>query len=84
MSVPAIGVPARRAIAGRRRANMGLPILFLLPSFLLYALFALVPIAQTVQISFLKWDGFSASRAFVGAENYQELASDTVFRSALW
>ena len=84
MSAPAIRVPTRRAIAGRRRANITLPLLFLLPSFLLYALFALVPIVQTVQISFLKWDGFSTARTFVGAENYQGLASDAVFRSALW
>lgn len=84
MSAGAIEVSARRAIAGRRRASIALPLLFLLPSFLLYAVFALFPVLRTVQISFLKWDGFSDTKQFVGGENYHDLATDPIFRDALW
>lgn len=84
MTTRVIEASARRAILGRKRANVALPLLFLLPSFLLYAVFALFPVLRTMQISLLKWDGFSDAKQFVGGENYHDLATDPVFRDALW
>ncbi|MDP9364940.1 MAG: sugar ABC transporter permease [Chloroflexota bacterium] len=76
-------------IAQRRRATRYRPgerpwtaFLYILPGFLIYAAFVLLPIGQTLRYSFFDWDGFSEP-SFVGLENYAALARDEVFRIAL-
>lgn len=56
--------------------------LYILPSFLIYAIFVLWPIVQTVRFSFYDWDGFSAP-IFTGLNNYARLLDDAVFHIAL-
>ncbi|MEN6410443.1 MAG: sugar ABC transporter permease [Anaerolineaceae bacterium] len=56
---------------------------FLAPGLLIYAVFVLYPIFETVRTSFYQWDGFSASRTFVGLENYRTLLQDNQFFLAL-
>jgi raffinose/stachyose/melibiose transport system permease protein len=68
----------------RAARRAGLPALFLLPSFLLYVVFALIPITETVRISFYKWDGFSPAMPFVATRNYAQLAGDPAFWNAAW
>jgi len=48
----------------------------------IYGLVVLVPLAQSVQYSFYKWDGVSAS-TFVGLDNYRSFVTDPVLRSTL-
>ncbi|GIM92155.1 carbohydrate ABC transporter permease [Paractinoplanes toevensis] len=46
----------------------------------LYALVVLVPLAQSFQYSFFKWDGVTAS-TWVGFDNYVSFVTDPVLRS---
>lgn len=88
MSAPSIGAPSRategaRTVAARRGRRDLTPYLLLLPSALLYALFMLVPLIQTVGVSFARWDGFTTPQ-FVGADNYTNILGDPKFRLSLW
>ena len=56
--------------------------LYVLPGFLIYAVFVLLPVAQTVRYSFFHWDGFSDA-TFAGLANYTELVNDDLFRIAI-
>ena len=56
--------------------------LYLLPGLAIYAVFVLLPIAQTMRYSFYDWDGFSTPR-FTGFDNYAALVRDDVVRIAL-
>lgn len=79
--------PARARASGRGLRTLrqaALPVAFLLPSFVLYLVFALIPIGKTVWLSFFKWDGFSPTRAFVGFRNYAAMVADPTFWAALW
>lgn len=55
---------------------------FVLPAFLIYAVFTLFPILYNIYVSFLKTDLMSPSR-FVGLKNYYNLLHDKVFITAL-
>ncbi len=57
-------------------------IVFLLPPLLLFAAGVLLPIGQSLFLSFFSWDGIS-NRQFVGLDNYRRMFfSDDVFRTA--
>ena len=56
---------------------------YLLPGLLIYIVFILYPIFETIRTSFFQWDGFSAKRTFVGFQNYVQLAADSHFLKAL-
>ncbi|MCS6711971.1 sugar ABC transporter permease [Brachybacterium sp. EF45031] len=58
------------------------PYLLLLPAFLLYAGFALFPLARAVQYSLYDWTGLGPA-TFVGLDNYVDLAGDDTFRAAI-
>lgn len=64
---------------GRGRAS--LPYLYLLPAFLFFVPFVLVPFAHTVGLSFYDWDGLTAA-AFTGLDNYREAFASPLVRSA--
>jgi raffinose/stachyose/melibiose transport system permease protein len=74
---------ARRG-AGRRTTIRGAELrtayLFVLPAFLVYALFMLFPFVTSIIYSFTSWDGVSAQLPFVGLENYTNMPAD----SELW
>ena len=55
---------------------------FVLPAFLIYAVFVLVPIGYNVYVSFLQTDLMSPSK-FVGFKNYVNLFRDSTFTGAL-
>lgn len=57
--------------------------LYILPGLLIYLVFIFYPILETIRTSFYKWDGFSSSRTFIGAENYVSLVADSNFLNAL-
>ena len=58
------------------------PAILLAPACLLFAVFVLWPIADSVRLSLYDWDGVRAAK-FVGLANYVELFGDDVFWTAL-
>lgn len=56
---------------------------YLLPTLLVYLLFTLLPILETIRSSFYQWDGFSQNKIWIGLANYAELFSDPKFHNAL-
>ncbi|WP_246811788.1 carbohydrate ABC transporter permease [Ensifer sp. ENS11] len=71
--VPNSWVRARRALT---------PWLFLLPALIMFAVYVVVPIGQSIVIGFYEWDGFTAP-IWIGLDNYTELFSDEVFYVSL-
>jgi multiple sugar transport system permease protein len=58
------------------------PWLFLLPALLMFAVYVIAPIFQSIAISFTEWDGMGPQK-YVGLANYAELTHDPDFRTAL-
>jgi multiple sugar transport system permease protein len=58
------------------------PYLFLAPGVLLFFIYVILPVAQSVWISFHAWDGLGPM-TWVGAQNYVELMDDDSFYTAL-
>jgi multiple sugar transport system permease protein len=65
----------------RRQARVT-PMLLLLPAVLVFTLYVVLPIAQSLWISLHDWDGLG-TMSFVGLGNYRELLRDPVFLVAL-
>lgn len=57
--------------------------LFLAPAILLYLVFVLVPLVQSVWLSLHEWDGVNPVKTFVGLGNYAELMGDRIFRTSV-
>ncbi len=55
---------------------------FILPGFLVYVVFVLIPIFSTVRYSFFDWTGFSPP-TYIGFDNYAELTHDPDFWRAI-
>lgn len=73
----------RKPTIGYRRKLLLLPLLFLTPALLLYAVFFIYPFLYTFLLSFQKWDMISPDRTFVGWSNYAALLQDEVFWKSL-
>jgi raffinose/stachyose/melibiose transport system permease protein len=56
---------------------------FLLPAMILFAIFVIYPIFQSIYYSFFDWKGFGPAVDFVGLENFVNILSDKVFLIAL-
>lgn len=80
---PAVTTPSRAA-AGRRMRLRSILVgwSFILPNFLGFALFTLVPVIAAFGLAFMKWDGFNDPQ-FVGIRNFTRLFGDDNFRIAL-
>lgn len=65
-----------------RRQAKATPVLLLAPAAVVFLVYVVSPIAQSLWISLHDWDGLSEMR-FVGLDNYRELFRDPVFRVAL-
>lgn len=61
----------------------GPPFVMALPALLLFALFALVPMAIVVYLSFTRWDGLGTPD-WTGLENWRTALSSDVTRHAVW
>src|SRR5664280_2799188 len=69
-SVPRFTMQSRRRSLRARRLRRGaLALILVAPAGLAYLIFVIRPIAMTVQYSFYKWDGVTAS-TWVGLSNY--------------
>lgn len=56
---------------------------FVIPALICYIVFVIVPIMNTVELSFYKWDGASSFMEFVGLDNYIKIFKDPIFWKAL-
>jgi raffinose/stachyose/melibiose transport system permease protein len=52
---------------------------FLLPALLVYSVFVIWPMVQSVILSFYRWDGFAPQREWRGLGNYAYVLQDPVF-----
>lgn len=68
--------------AGSKRKFRLMPYLFVLPAFLFFFIFILIPVLNTLRYSFFDWTGFSDA-VFVGLSNYRELAADQNFLAGI-
>lgn len=59
-------------------------VLFLAPALTIYATFLLIPIFQSIYMSFFKWKGIAnVPMVFVGLKNYQRIFSNPAFWNSL-
>lgn len=65
-----------------RNARQLAPWFFLSPALLFFLVYVILPIGQSIGISFLAWDGLGEAE-FVGLRNYAELRHDPAFYVAL-
>ncbi|WP_394917917.1 carbohydrate ABC transporter permease [uncultured Robinsoniella sp.] len=57
--------------------------LFVAPALVCYIIFAVIPILNTIELSFYKWDGASPVMQFVGLDNYKEIFTNPIFWKSL-
>lgn len=55
----------------------------LLPALVLHALFVLSPYAQAFYLALTDWNGVAGTARFVGLDNFAQLASDSLFLTAV-
>lgn len=67
--------PRVRTVSRQARRRRWIGLLYLSPALLLYGAIVLVPLLQTVNYSFYKWDGVSEP-SWVGLQNYLEFGRD--------
>ena len=67
------------------------PWLFLAPGMIMFLVYVILPIIESVYISFFNWDGLSphhltqlSSKEYVGLGNYRDLLDDDSFYTSLW
>ena len=59
------------------------PWLFLAPAILFFAVYVIIPIFQSISLSFYSWDGLGEAE-YIGFQNYAELFDDRAFEISLW
>ena len=74
---------SERKESSLRRKNALIGYTFILPNFLGFAIFILIPVVFTLILSVMKWDGFTAMK-FVGLDNFKTIFTDYRFSSAFW
>jgi multiple sugar transport system permease protein len=65
--------------ANQRRLT---PLLFLAPGLIMFLIYVIIPIFQSMWISFYDWDGLGA-KTWIGTQNYAELMDDAAFYTSL-
>jgi raffinose/stachyose/melibiose transport system permease protein len=56
---------------------------FILPAFMLYTGFIIIPSLTSIQLSFTNWDGINPRYRYIGFDNYIEILTSRRFYSAL-
>ena len=69
--------------AARRMQDNLTIVLFLLPALVLFLIFVIYPIFQSIYYSLFNWKGFGPAVDFVGLKNFVNILSDKVFLLAL-
>ncbi|MBN2004237.1 MAG: sugar ABC transporter permease [Anaerolineae bacterium] len=68
--------------AERRSRQNWVAYSFILPNLLGFAIFTLIPMASSIVLAFLNWDGANVI-SWAGLENFRKLLNDDTFRIAL-
>ncbi len=58
------------------------PFLFLMPGIFMFLVYVIIPIFQSINISFYEWDGLGEAK-YIGFDNYFELIDDEAFYTSL-
>lgn len=66
-----------------KRRNITIPILFLLPSIIIVSIFVYLPLFQNFYNSFFSFSAFSPEKTFIGLENFVQVLSDEIMRTAI-
>ncbi|MDA1154758.1 MAG: sugar ABC transporter permease [Proteobacteria bacterium] len=74
---------------GRFNQRAIAPWLFLAPGLFMFAVYVLLPIVQSITLSFYDWNGLynkdgQFTGTYVGLGNYAELMTDPAFETSLW
>jgi raffinose/stachyose/melibiose transport system permease protein len=69
--------------AGQNRIPWSMALVFLAPALLLYGVFVLYPIAQSLRYSLYDWNGLESLDHFVGLDNFRRAFNDPLFRDAV-
>jgi raffinose/stachyose/melibiose transport system permease protein len=75
--------PERVGSSPRRLQDNVTIVLFLLPALVIFLVFVVYPILQSLYYSMFNWKGFGPAEDFVGIENFTKILSDKVFLIAL-
>jgi raffinose/stachyose/melibiose transport system permease protein len=75
--------PERTGSSPRRLQDNLTIVLFLLPALVIFLVFVVYPILQSLYYSMFNWKGFGPAEDFVGIENFTKILSDKVFLIAL-
>ena len=67
----------------RRNRRAITPALFLAPAVIMFTIYVIAPIFQSIWISFYEWDGLGEAK-WVGFANYADLWDDSRFYTSLW
>jgi multiple sugar transport system permease protein len=73
--------PPRHGYWHRNQRRLA-PILFLAPGAIMFAVYVVIPIFESIWISFYDWDGLS-QKVWIGLANYTELFHDPAFYVSL-
>ena len=74
---------AEKKATSLKRKNAMIGYTFILPNFLGFAIFILIPVVFTLILAVMNWDGFNTP-TFAGMDNFKEIFTDYRFSSAFW
>jgi len=84
MAVDTVERPARRFRLGKTdRRNLKVGLLFISPWIIGFIAFLAYPLYYTLRISFTRFSGFGEA-TWIGLDNYERMASDTLFWKSLY
>jgi raffinose/stachyose/melibiose transport system permease protein len=75
--------PRAGRVSGQNRLPWRTVIVFLAPALVLYSVFVLYPIAQSLRYSLYDWNGLEPLHHFIGLGNFRRAYHDQLFRDAL-
>jgi raffinose/stachyose/melibiose transport system permease protein len=74
----------RPGLTSFRKSSQAQGLILLAPALAVYCVFAVYPMLNVVVLSFMRWNGLTAARHFVGLENYVAVfTQDPVFWTAV-
>jgi raffinose/stachyose/melibiose transport system permease protein len=73
----------RKTSSARRLQDKLTIVLFLLPAIVLFSIFLVYPIFQSVYYSLFSWKGFGPAVDFIGLNNFKRILTDWIFIKAV-
>lgn len=83
MATPKVTAEASFVAINKKKKWQPYALYFILPSFILYTLFVIVPTLGSVYYSFTSWDGISSDVRFIGLANFVEIWNSPRVHNAL-